>query len=324
MPRRARLDSPGTLHHVIVRGIEKRRIVDNDTDREDLVSRMGGLALETDTQIYAWALMANHAHILLASGPDGLSKFMRRLLTGHAVRYNRRHKRHGHLFQNRYKSIVCDADVYFRELVRYIHLNPLRGKVVRGISALGRYPWCGHAVLLGNVEHAWQSRGYVLEWFGRDEEEAKAAYMQYVREGIRQGRRPDLVGGGLVRSVGGWAEVLSLRRDNERVLTDQRVLGTDAFVEGILKEASRQMQHRVAARGRRKEAEGLVRDACASAGVSLRSMRMGSRRGAIPKVRGRLAQELVRDLGLSLAETARMLGVSTPAISNILKRSQEE
>lgn len=124
MPRGPRLDAPGTLHHVIVRGIEGRRIVDDDQDRERLLTRLGGLAQETHTTLYAWALMENHAHLLVRSGPGGLPGFMRRLLTGHASHYNRPHRRHGYLFQNRYKSIVCEEDPYFKELVRYIHLNP--------------------------------------------------------------------------------------------------------------------------------------------------------------------------------------------------------
>jgi len=138
MPRQARLDAPGTLHHVIVRGIEKRKIVDDRNDQDTFVERMGQNALDTDTKIYAWALMSNHAHILLKSGQQGLSKFMRRFLTGYAISYNKRHKRYGHLFQNRYKSIVCDEDVYFMELVRYIHLNPLRAKIVKDLRGLNR------------------------------------------------------------------------------------------------------------------------------------------------------------------------------------------
>ena len=105
MPRGARLDAPGTLHHVMIRGIERRTIVDDEKDREDFVSRLGKLSEETETAIYAWALMTNHAHILLRSGPAGLASFMRRLLAGYAAAYNRRHKRFGHLFQNRYKRI---------------------------------------------------------------------------------------------------------------------------------------------------------------------------------------------------------------------------
>ena len=113
MPRQARLDTPGTLHHVILRGIEKRRIVNDVADRHNFVNRLGTLSLETKTHIYAWALMTNHAHILLRSAEIGLSNFMRRFLTGYAITYNQRHRRWGHLFQNRYKSIICDEDAYF-------------------------------------------------------------------------------------------------------------------------------------------------------------------------------------------------------------------
>ena len=116
MPKQARLDTPGTLHHVIIRGIEKKHIVDDVKDKKEFVFPRGDLSAEEKTTIYAWTLMTNYTHILLRSGPYGLSKFMRRFLTGYAIYYNRRHKRHGHLFQNRYKSIICEEDAYFQEL----------------------------------------------------------------------------------------------------------------------------------------------------------------------------------------------------------------
>ncbi len=88
MPRGPRLEAPGTLHHVSVRGLERRQIVDNDKDREEFVTRMGSIALDTGTSIYAWALMTNHAHILLRSSTAGLPTFMRRFLSGYAIWYN--------------------------------------------------------------------------------------------------------------------------------------------------------------------------------------------------------------------------------------------
>ncbi len=136
MPRGARLDAPGTLHHVMVRGIEGMNIVEDDEDREYFVTRLGLVATGTGTSVYAWALMSNHAHMLLRSGAAGLSTFMRKLLTGYASYFNRRHKRHGHLFQNRYKSIVCEEEPYFLRLVSYIHLNPLRAGLVGNIEEL--------------------------------------------------------------------------------------------------------------------------------------------------------------------------------------------
>jgi putative transposase len=108
MPRGPRLDTPGTLHHVIIRGIERGRIVHDNTDRREFLKRMGNLVKQSGTGIYAFALMNKHAHILLKSGTEGLSSYMRRLLSGYAQYFNRRHKRVGHLFQNRYISIICE------------------------------------------------------------------------------------------------------------------------------------------------------------------------------------------------------------------------
>jgi len=100
---------------MMVRGIEKRWIVDDEMDRRNFVRRLGALAEETRTPIYAWSLMSKPVHILLCSGALELAKFMRRLLTGYAVSYNLRHRRRGQVFQNRYKSIVCDGDSYFTQ-----------------------------------------------------------------------------------------------------------------------------------------------------------------------------------------------------------------
>ncbi len=131
MPRLARLDAPGVLHHIMIRGIERRNIFRINKDREDLLDRLSNLLPETKTLCYAWAFLPNHAHFLFRTGPIPLATLMRRLLTGYVVSFNRRHKRCGQLFQNRYKSIVCQEEVYLRELVRYIHLNPIRARIVR-------------------------------------------------------------------------------------------------------------------------------------------------------------------------------------------------
>ena len=322
MPRQARLDAPGTLHHVIVRGIDKRRIVNDPQDRENFVSRMGELATETKTAIYAWALLDNHAHILLRSGPQGLPKYMRRFLTGYAITYNRRHKRYGHVFQNRYKSIVCDEDSYFRELIRYIHLNPLRAKLVNAVSSLEKYPWCGHAVVVGKIRHKWQDRDFVLSWFGEKKREAKGAYRKYIEEGATQGKRPELVGGGLIRSVGGWSEVRSLRKRKKKVLTDERILGSGEFVERIIEEANQRLKDQFSADKSLHRATKLIEEVCKKENVSVQELRMGSRRGNIPWVRSQIALRLVKDLGIPMAEVARQLGVTTSGICKAIERSK--
>lgn len=321
MPRGPRLDAPGTLHHVIFRGIEKGLIVRDDRDRQALVARLGQVAGLTTTSIYAWALLPNHVHLLVRSGTVGLPAFMRRLLTGYAITFNRRHERHGHLFENRYKSIVCDEDEYFQELVRYIHLNPLRAGLCGDLTALGRYPWCGHSVIVGKVRYPWQDRQHVLSWFGERESDALVAYRRFIQDGIAQGRRPELVGGGLIRSLGGWAEVKAVRSRVEGVVADPRILGAGPFVEQLLSRDEGRLRRTTASAARVSEIEELIRGKCASAGIDLRELQLGGRRRSVAKVRAELARQLVSDFGITFAEAARRLGVSTSGIARVFERT---
>ena len=158
MPRQPRLDASGALHHVMGRGIEKVRIFKQDSDREDFVVRLAGLCREGYIMVLAWSLMPNHFHLLVRTGRQPIHKSMKKLLTGYVVNFNRRHKRYGHLFQNRYKSILCEEEPYLLELTRYIHLNPLRSGIVSGLEELNRYPWTGHSAIMGFVEASWEEK----------------------------------------------------------------------------------------------------------------------------------------------------------------------
>ena len=324
MPRRARLDAPGTLHHVIIRGIEKRKIVNDNQDRRKFIEKMGELSLGTQTAIYAWALMTNHAHLLLRSGQQGLSSFMRKLLTGYAGYYNRRHRRHGHLFQNRYKSIVVEEDAYFKELVRYIHLNPLRAKMVDSLSALDYYAWSGHGGVMGHVAYEWHDTEYVLNWFGKRLKQARQVYRGFVEKGIEIGRQPHLVGGGLVRSAGGWSEVKALRRIGLQEKGDDRILGGGAFVSQMIGEAELSKKYRLANIDRENAASALVEQCCHENGISRQALIGGSRVRKVSKLRSELACKLIEELGLSFAEIARLLGVSTSAITKVYQRKNLE
>lgn len=323
MPRRARLDAVGTLHHVIIRGIENRHIFADDIDRGKFLDRLSRLVQETETKIYAWALLPNHAHFLLRSGPKGLSNFMCRLLTGYAQEYNRRHQRNGHLFQNRYKSIVCQEEIYFQELVRYIHLNPLRAGLVQNLKELQDYKWSGHGVLMGKGNLSWQDANYVLSCFGNSIRKGRKICQTFLAEGVKQGRRPDLVGGGLIRSLGGWSVVRGWQISKQKVIADERILGKDDFVEKILEEAESKVKSSFPLNWLRQKITELIEEACKMRGVSWQEMRLGSRRREVSKIRSNLAYDLARNWGVPLAEIARQLGVSTSAISQILKRGQK-
>lgn len=323
MPRGPRLDAPGTLHHVMLRGIEKRDIVTDDRDRLDFVARMGKLAQETGTTIYAWALLNNHAHILLRSGSARLSTFMRRMLTGYASNYNRRHERQGHLFQNRYKSIVCQEDLYFQRLVVYIHLNPLRAGLVASLDDLDAYPWCGHAVIMNICTNSWQDRDFVLSYFGEKEGVGRNGYRKFLEEEAGKGRQPELTGGGLVRSMGGWSAVQGMRLRKEKQLSDERILGDGFFVSKILEEAEESVKRQVNIFDideLNDRAQSDIEDLCSKKGVGLGQLFSGSRVRPLSGIRKALVEKFVLEYGFSYAETARKLKISTSAVAQIVKR----
>ena len=230
MPRQPRLDIPDMLYHVIVRGIDRTPIFLDDTDRQNFLDRFSNLLAQTGTECYAWALIPNHFHLLLRPRQTSLSSFMRRLLTGHAVNFNRRHKRSGHLFQNRYKSILCEEDTYLLELLRYIHLNPLRAGLVPDLQALDTYPWCGHAELLGSRPALTVATEAVHLLFREKQNAARKAYHQYVAEGLDMGKRPEFSGGGLRRSMA------SSQESTDYQDYDERVLGSGNFVDNLRQE----------------------------------------------------------------------------------------
>lgn len=324
MSRQARLDAPGTLHHVMIRGIEGLQIFRDNQDREDFISRLRQLVGKTGTKILAWVLMDNHVHLLMFSGHQGISKFMRRLLTGYAINFNRKYRRVGHLFQNRYKSIVCEEDPYLLELVRYIHLNPLRASLVKNIEELGRYPWSGHGVLIGRKRNDWQEREYVLRQFSGESGRAIRAYRKFMEEGEDQGRRADLVEGGLIRSLGGWSQVLSLRGNKERVGHDARILGGGDFVSEILKEADKNLRRQLRLGEREVFIDRVIKKMCKEEGVEEQELRHGGQRREISRLRARISYHLSHELGIPMAEIARHLGVCTSAIGKAIRNLERE
>ncbi len=315
MPRLARLDAPGVVPHVIIRGIERRKIFRDDKDRDNFIDRLEDLLSATNTVCYAWALLSNHAHFLLRSGDAGISNLMRRLLTGHALSFNRRHKRHGQLFQNRYKSIICQEDTYLLELVRYIHLNPLRAKIVTDINELNKYEFCGHSVLMGRKKYAWQDRKYVLSYFDRRTGEARKKYLKYVMEELDQGRRPDLVGGGLIRSLGGWREVKKIRRKGQgRHKGDERILGDSDFVLGVLADANEKYERRYKLKSLGYSLEKIEQKVIEIYKIDKEDLYSGSRQKIRPDARSLLCYWAVCELGMNGTDLAKHLGLSQSGV----------
>ncbi len=323
MPRQARLDVPGALHHIMVRGINKANIFEDDQDKTRFLKRLGQNVMGGKCSVYAWVIMDNHVHILFKSGKQGISSVMRKLLTWYAQYFNRRHNRTGHLFENRYKSILCDEDNYLLALIRYIHLNPVRANFIATLKELDRYPWSGHRALMGNATHAWMDTAYVLNQFGTRKKAARNAYHRFVAEGMTMGNVPEFTGGGLIRSKGGWSQVLSARRVGHKEESDERILGGGDFVNAILKEAEEKTRRQLKMRRTGRTIMTLIEEECRKERISTTELKSGSRRRKVSALRATIAKRGLDDLGLSLAEIARHVGVNTSSIAKAITRAEE-
>ena len=323
MPRKARIDAPGALHHIISRGIEGGKIFQDNADRNNFLDRLSAIISETETPCYAWSLIANHFHLLLKTGLVPIATIMRRLLTGYAVSYNRRHRRLGHLFQNRYKSILCQENTYLLELVRYIHLNPIRASIIKDMKSLDEYPYSGHSVIMGRVLNDWQDIEWVLKLFGKRTGFARRKYRDFVQKGISLGRREDLIGGGLIRSSGGWAAVKALRNAEAFQKSDERILGNGDFVERVLSEAQELMDRKYLMSTRGYDLDTIAAKVAdlMKLGV-LEGWASGKERRRV-QARSLLCYWAVKELGISMAELSRKLKLSQSGISLSVKRGEK-
>ena len=320
MPRQARIDAPGAVHHIIARGIERGNIFRDDQDRENFIERFGKLVQETRTQCFAWALIPNHFHLLLKTGDVPISTVMSRLLTGYAISYNRRYHRSGHLFQNRYKSILCQQDLYFKELIRYIHLNPVRAGLVQNMAALDRYPFAGHSYVLGKRKITWQSINEVLTYFDDTEAPARRLYRQYVNNGIELGKQEILVGGGLMRSAGGWEAVNSLRKKGIFQKSDERILGDSNFVNSVLSAAQDAMDNRYKMAAAGIDLNDIIAAVSGLLSIYRHSLIGPSKERIVVKGRALVCYWGVRELGMSMTEVADRLKISVPTVSMAVKK----
>ena len=322
MPRQSRLDTPGALHHIIARGNERRKIFEDKKDYKEFLLRLGDILSGTETICYAWAIIPNHFHLFLRTGTFPIATIMRRLLTGYAMYFNRRHRRYGHLFQNRYKSILCQEDPYFQELVRYIHLNPLRANLVNGIGALDKYPYSGHSTLMGMVKNEWQDTEYVLGWFGKGIKQARSRYHDFIKEGVSMGKRPELTGGGLVRSVGGWLNLMEMRRAKVFVKGDERILGEGDFVEQMLQESGEAFERKSLLKSQGWDLDKLAAHVAKLLEIDVSVVWSAGKYRHIVEARSLLCYWAIRDLGVSMTSLARRLKLSVAAITQSVERGE--
>ncbi len=325
MARSNRLDWKSAVHHVMARGIEKRTIFKDDIDKAQFVSRIEKCVAETGISIYAWALMPNHIHLLIQTRNMPLSKFMQKLLTGHANYFNKKYDRVGHLFQNRYKSILIQAEVYLLKLIRYIHINPLEGGLVSDYKMLKMYPWTGHPGLIYPGYYPWQDTAKVLNTFSGNKTNKIEQYIHLIEEPeetIYQDGRFDE--GSFLLGANG---LLSLEDSEEemRGYSQYRLLGDLDFARRIYRKVSCSKKDHL--RDRKYEHESIARifDFVESKwGIGRRAITSKGRTRSLSRVREFISYTLVNVLGMSLVDSSRILNLSCQGVHAAAERFQPE
>jgi putative transposase len=189
MPRGPRIDEPGMFHHVMLRGIEKRRIFLDDIDRRAVVAPVAQAVQKRETHCLCWALLANHVHLVMRTGRIPLARTMAGLNTAYAAHFNRRHDRVGHLFQNRYRSRPIDDDADLQRVILYVAGNPLKDGVVTSEEALGRHPWAAYGALIGSAAaQPFHAVPEALKAFGDSPASARQEARRHLRDRLARWR----------------------------------------------------------------------------------------------------------------------------------------
>ncbi len=284
MARRPRVFAPGLLYHVIARGNHRQKTFLHEQDYQAYLERIAKYRRKHGVVIHAYCLMPNHVHLLLETTVEPLAKFMQGVQQSYTQYFNRVHNKVGHLFQGRYKAIVCEKEPYLFALIRYIHLNPVRAKLVRLPE---QYPYSGHRVYLtGNATNILDPAGG-LAWFG-----GRGAYQRFVRDGLAEGHQ-----------------------DEYYAVEDQRFLGTEGFGKQV--QAEREDKPEQAAK---RPLESALKALAASLKVEPAVLRSPDRGWRVSRLRTLAAYTLVRRCGYGVSEVAACLGRDAATISSLLSR----
>lgn len=311
MPRQARIDVPGQVYHVMSRGIERREIFLDDWDYRDFLARISEWSGKTEAKCLAWCLMPNHFHFLMLRGERPLSELMHRAMTGYAVNFNLKYHRAGHLFQNRYKAILCGLENYLLEAAPYIHLNPLRAGLVPDLAGLAGYKWCGHRSIVTGAPDALLDKDALLVHFGGDERAGLERYNEKMEEKAAEIGKKDPSGG-----LGGRDAAPSIFRAGAKVFSNQRLLGDSGFIESVLRSAEAGMNRKMKSRAE------VLDDVETAIGVDKRDiLRRTRERG--PALARAVYCHLSREMaGSSVVELASELGLTQSAVSKLMLKGR--
>jgi putative transposase len=315
MPHMLRLVAPGSLVHIMARGIDGRTVFLDDEDHEEFLGRLARHREETGYKCLAWCLMPNHYHLFLRMTEVPPSRLMRPLNAWYARRYNRKYQRVGYVFQDRFKSVLCQDLDYAALLIRYIHLNPIRAGLVSTFENLAAWRWCGHAFLLGDrgaYGSRFQDRNEALRRFGEVPAAAVRGYMRFLRDGLDLGA-PERAGELKVTeafeikgAAKGWPAVI----------------GDAEFARSAMQ------RHEVAGRRKHRQADyravmhRLARKVCAENNVEPGDLFRKGRSDVRSTARAVFCRRAHFDHLLPYGAIARFLGTTIPPIMMLARRKE--
>jgi hypothetical protein len=218
---------------------------------------------------------------------------------------------------------LCQEDTYLLELVRYIHLNPIRAGLVKDFDALEKFPFSGHSVLAGKIKNEWQDAQYILRLFDVKISSARRRYKLFIIKGLSIGERHDLVGGGLVRSYGGWSKIKVIRKSGLGIKGDERILGDNDFVQQVFEAANEKMTTKYLLQSQGFNLEMVANRVAALLGMQPEEVWASGRHRRTVEARSLLCFWATNDLAISQTFLARKLNISQPAVGLSVKRGEE-
>ncbi len=284
MPRKPRLHLPGGLYHVILRGNDRQDIFFEDEDRMVFYRLLEEGTRRFAYRVHAFCLMTNHVHLALQMGPQPLSKGLQNLSLRYTRHINRTQGRVGHLFQGRYQALLVDADSYGLELVRYIHLNPVRARLV---SDPAQYRYSGHLGYLAKRAYGFLTTDWVLSQFHARIGVGRARYARFVAEGVSEGHRPEFYRGS----------------------EESRVVGEDRFVERALRASGEFV------RGRGADLDHIVAYVCKRSGLIEEELSRPGKNRLASQARALIGWLAASSGSASLSEVARRLKRDVSSVS---------
>ena len=284
MARRPRVFAPGLLYHVIARGNQRRKTFLSDDDYRAYLERLENYRAKFRVRIYAYCLMPNHVHLLLETGSAPLGKFMQGLQQSYTQYFNRSYRKVGHLFQGRYKAIICDKDKYLLALVRYIHLNPVRAGLAKRPEG---YLYSGHNGYLLSGTPKVIDAGPILKLLG-----GKKAYEKFVLEGVGENHNAKYY-----------------------AVEDQRFLGEEGFGEEISRGAGEKQERKA-----KKSIEADFKEITRRLDTTPELLRSRDRRWEVSAKRAEAVAILVQDFDYRVSEVAEYLRRDQANISTMLSR----